>query len=73
MTITLSAGDYWHLRALANDAAAIELEATRAAATFKQRIAAANEAGRKLAEQLGIDPGKAYRWNDDTCELVAEP
>lgn len=72
--IKLSGEDYWKFRASVNDVNAIHVEATKAAATFRQRIGAASEKTRALFAELGkahgFDPLLHYAWNDETCELI---
>lgn len=70
----LSGEDYWKFRASINDVRSIELEATEAAAKFRQRVGEAHEKTRALFAQLGaahgFDPAKNYGWDDATCELI---
>lgn len=75
--IQLTEAEYWKFRASVNDARSIELEASAAAATFRQRTAEALQRTRALFEQLGtahgFDPKKTYGWDDSTCELIEVP
>lgn len=70
----LPPADYWQFRASLNELSAIELDASKAAAAFRQRVAAAEQQRRELFARLGkahgFDPMKNYAWDDATCELI---
>jgi hypothetical protein len=72
--IPIPPAEYWQFRALRSEVAVLELEAMRAAAEIRQRIAAAEAATRTVFERMGaahgFDPTKTYGWNDETCELI---
>jgi hypothetical protein len=72
--VKLPSGDYWQFRSSLNEVNAIELEAVKAAAAYRQRIAAAEQKTRELFARLGkahgFDPQKHYGWDDATCELI---
>lgn len=70
----LPPAEYWQFRACRNEVSAIEVEASKAAAEFRQRVAIAEHRTRELFVRLGkahgFDPLKKYAWDDATCELI---
>lgn len=72
--ITIPPAEYWRFRAAVNEARVIELDARIAADEFKRRLVAADQQARDLFAAMGkthgFDPSQAYRWRDETCQVV---